>query len=49
MSPLNRSGYWMPAMLNGAGYVVRPDYVMIYYKRRPATDPIVLQPDEPAI
>ncbi len=35
----NRSAYWMPAMLNGLGYVVRPDYVAIYYKRRPASDP----------
>lgn len=39
MSPVNRSAYWMPAMLNGQGSVVRPDYVTIYYKRRPATDP----------
>ena len=36
---LNRSAYWMPAMLNGLGFVVRPDYVSIYYKRRPASDP----------
>lgn len=39
MSPLNRSAYWMPAMLDGAGSVVRPDYVTIYYKRRPLKDP----------
>lgn len=39
MSPLNRSAYWMPAMLDGRGNVVRPDYVTIYYKRRPASDP----------
>jgi hypothetical protein len=39
MSPINRSAYWMPAMLNGRGQVVRPDYVSIYYKRRPASDP----------
>jgi hypothetical protein len=38
-SPLNRSAYWMPAMLNGKGGVVRPDFVSIYYKRRPANDP----------
>lgn len=38
-SRLNRSAYWMPAMLNGKGQVVRPDYVSIYYKRRPANDP----------
>jgi hypothetical protein len=37
--PLNRSAYWMPAMMNGKGQVVRPDYVSIYYKRRPITDP----------
>jgi len=36
---LNRSAYWMPAMLNGKGGVVRPDYVSIYYKRRPESDP----------
>lgn len=39
MGPLNRSGYWIPAMLNGHGGVVRPDFVSIYYKRRPASDP----------
>lgn len=39
MSPLNRSAYWMPAMLDGAGNVVRPDFVSIYYKRRPKSDP----------
>jgi hypothetical protein len=39
MSPLNRSAYWMPAMLDGKGNVVRPDYIAIYYKRRPISDP----------
>lgn len=39
MGPLNRSAYWMPAMMNGKGGVVRPDFVSIYYKRRPASDP----------
>jgi hypothetical protein len=29
----------MPAMLDGAGHVVQPDYVSIYYKRLPASDP----------
>jgi len=37
---LNRSAYWMPALLNGKGGVIRPDYVTIYYKRRPKTDPL---------
>jgi hypothetical protein len=35
----NRSAYWMPAMLDGAGNVVKPAFVSIYYKRRPASDP----------
>jgi hypothetical protein len=39
MNRLNRSAYWMPAMLNGRGQVIRPDFVSIYYKRRPNTDP----------
>lgn len=36
---LNRSAYWMPAMLDGHGGVVVPDYVTVYYKRLPADDP----------
>jgi len=36
---LNRSAYWVPAMLNGKGKVVRPDYVSIYYKRLPDSSP----------
>ena len=36
--PLNRSAYWIPAMMNGKGKVVMPDYVSIYYKRRPKKD-----------
>lgn len=38
--PLNASAYWMPAMLDGNGNVVRPDFVSIYYKRRPMIDPV---------
>jgi uncharacterized protein DUF1996 len=38
-NPLNKSGYWMPAMLDGVGHVVEPDYVSIYYKRLPISDP----------
>ncbi|MEA3058359.1 MAG: hypothetical protein QOF34_1174, partial [Sphingomonadales bacterium] len=37
--PANRSAYWMPAVLDGAGNVVKPAFVAIYYKRRPADDP----------
>ncbi|WP_162234695.1 DUF1996 domain-containing protein [Sphingomonas sp. Leaf231] len=36
---LNRSAYWVPAMLDGKGKVVRPDFVSIYYKRLPENDP----------
>lgn len=36
---LNRSAYWMPAMLNGKGSVVKPDHLTVYYKRLPSTDP----------
>ena len=36
---VNRSAYWMPAMLDGIGNVVRPDFISIYYKRRPISDP----------
>ncbi|MBN8814140.1 MAG: DUF1996 domain-containing protein [Sphingomonas sp.] len=36
---LNRSAYWIPAMMNGAGKVVMPDYLAVYYKRMPSTDP----------
>jgi hypothetical protein len=39
MNTLNRSAYWMPAMLDGKGSVVRPDYVSIYYKRLPKNSP----------
>lgn len=38
-SPLNRSGYWEPAMLTGTGMVVRPDYNTLYYKAYPTTHP----------
>jgi hypothetical protein len=32
---LNRSAYWIPAMMNGRGKVVMPDWISIYYKRPP--------------
>lgn len=35
----NRTNYWMPAMLNGKGQIVQPDYLLLYYKRRPLSDP----------
>ncbi|MEO6716862.1 MAG: DUF1996 domain-containing protein, partial [Novosphingobium sp.] len=35
-SKLNRSAYWIPAMMNGRGQVVMPDFLTVYYKRWPA-------------
>lgn len=43
----NRSGYWIPAMDDGKGHYVQPDYISLYYKRRPASDPIVSNPANP--
>ncbi|MEP3224700.1 MAG: DUF1996 domain-containing protein [Parasphingorhabdus sp.] len=34
---LNRSAYWMPAMMNGRGQVVKPHHFGVYYKRLPAS------------
>lgn len=39
LQPLNRSAYWMPALLDGLGNVLRPNYVAIYYKRFPKNAP----------
>jgi hypothetical protein len=38
-NPVNRSEYWNPAMLDGAGNVVLEDYDNVYYKREPASTP----------
>jgi Domain of unknown function (DUF1996) len=32
-----RSAYWEPAMLDGAGNVVKPNFLLTYYKNFPAT------------
>lgn len=32
-NPLNRSAYWVPALMNAGGMVISPDYFMVYYKR----------------
>lgn len=34
-----RSAYWMPAMLDGAGNAVLADWINTYYKQLPKTDP----------
>ena len=38
MSPVDRSLYSLPAMLDGRGNIVRPDFVALTFKRRPSTD-----------
>jgi hypothetical protein len=30
--PLNRSAYWVPAVLNNNGSVIMPDHIAVYYK-----------------
>jgi len=35
-APVNRTAYWMPAMLDGVGNVVLPDLIQNYYKQIPA-------------
>jgi hypothetical protein len=34
---VNRSAYWMPALLDGFGHVIQPDQTVVYYKRYPAS------------
>lgn len=37
---LNRSSYWVPALFTSGGKIVQPDYISLYYKRRPDNDPL---------
>ena len=37
---LNRSAYWIAAMMNRAGKVVMPDWLAVYYKRFPKGSPM---------
>jgi hypothetical protein len=36
---LNRSLYWMPALMHDSGELVRPDLISVYYKRAMASSP----------
>lgn len=38
-TPVNRTGYWAPAMLTGDGNVVKPDFINTYYKQIPHGSP----------
>ena len=40
--PANRTGYWQPWLEDGKGHVLQADYITVYYKRRPKTDPACL-------
>jgi hypothetical protein len=40
---LNRSAYWIPALMTAAGKVIVPDYMSIYYKRHADGDPQCLK------
>lgn len=35
---VNRSAYWMPALLDDQGYVRNPDWIAVYYKRPMASN-----------
>lgn len=37
-TPINRSGYWIPAMLDGEGSAVQTQQITLYYKGPPRTD-----------
>ena len=39
-APFNRTAYWFPAMLDGVGNVVKPDFMSLYYKRNSGSDPM---------
>lgn len=43
---LNRSSYWQPALVHDSGQVIRPDLVMVYYKRKTAKS-AYCAPDSP--
>ena len=45
--PGNRSAYWQPWLEDGAGGILQPDLVTLYYKRRPPNDPICSDPNHP--
>jgi hypothetical protein len=47
VNELNRSLYWIPAMLDGKGNVVRLNGAAVYYKRLPAKD-IIARGDIPS-
>lgn len=41
---VQRSSYWIPSFLTGDGSVIRPDYITLYYKREPKSNPVCGMP-----
>jgi hypothetical protein len=48
-TPFNRSAYWFPAMLDGVGNVLKPDYIKLYYERNSNKDPLCSQANTQAL
>jgi hypothetical protein len=48
-APVNRSAYWTPAMIIAPGFALKPDHIMIYYKRFAATSPACTGPNRRGI
>jgi hypothetical protein len=48
-TPFNRSAYWFPAMLDGVGNVVKPDFIKLYYKRNANIDPLCSPSNTPTL
>lgn len=46
---LNRSAYWVPALLNGRGQVIMPHHISIYYKRWPNSHPYCQVEGKPCV
>lgn len=46
---LNRSAYWVPALMNGRGQVIMPDHISVYYKRWPNSHAYCKEEGKPCI
>jgi hypothetical protein len=43
---VQRTAYWEPAMLDGIGNVVKPNFLLTYYKNFPSSDPACTGPPD---
>jgi hypothetical protein len=46
-APIDRAAYWQPAMLDGKGNVVKPEYINQYYKGYSPTSSVCTNPSDP--